>query len=431
VKGIPRRAGAVLALASLVLVTAACGREDSGDGDGTAVPGVTSEPCPEAVDQEKGCIYLGVISDLTGAFKGVGIPFTEGQKAFWADVNKNGGIGDYEVDVTKYTKDNAYSPDTHAQVFGEIKDEVLALAQSLGSAQTAGILEDAKTENILVAPASLSSGWLFEDIVPEFGSSYCAEAMNAVDYAVDELGATSVAAVHYPGDYGDDAAVGVRVAAEARGITFTDVPTGPGGAEEQTAAIGAVLKAKPDLVFVSTGPIELATIMGGAAAQGFRGAFIGSVPTWNVALLDNPDLVPLMQAMYRQATPVGGWDYDSAGHDAMRAAAGAMDPNDWFTVGWSSGYGLKGILEKAMDDGKLTRAGMVETVAAMTSIDSQGMFPEGSGNFAAEPDDAAVRATIINKVDPSASSGVVVEKDFFTGPTAEAYEFAGPCYLDY
>ena len=35
-------------------------------------------------------------------------------------------------------------------------------------------------------------------------------------------------AVHYAGDYGDDAAAGAKYAAEKLGLTFTDVKTDPG-----------------------------------------------------------------------------------------------------------------------------------------------------------------------------------------------------------
>src|SRR5262245_16406136 len=72
------------------------------DKEGTKVDfGVTNEPCPEAIDSKKGCIYLGTISDLTeGPFKVLGVPITDAQKAFWRRVNEQGGVGGYEVDVT-------------------------------------------------------------------------------------------------------------------------------------------------------------------------------------------------------------------------------------------------------------------------------------------------------------------------------------------
>ena len=85
---------------------------------------MTAEPCPEAVNKDKGCIYLGIISDLTeGPFRALAVPITDAQKAFWKRVNDAGGIGDYEVDVTKYIRDNKYNPQMHNQVYQEIKPQ--------------------------------------------------------------------------------------------------------------------------------------------------------------------------------------------------------------------------------------------------------------------------------------------------------------------
>ena len=191
--------------------------------------GVTDEPCPQAIDTSKGCIYLGTISDLTvGPFKPLAVPITEAQKAFWNRVNKDGGIGGYEIDVTNYVKDNKYNPQTHNQVYQEIKPNILALAQTLGSPHTAAIIPDLKASNIVAVPASWTSVWAFEDVILESGANYCIESMNAIDYAGRQPGAKSVMAVHYAGDYGDDAAAGAKFAAEKLGLTYTDVKTATG-----------------------------------------------------------------------------------------------------------------------------------------------------------------------------------------------------------
>jgi len=417
-----------VALASAAtLVLMGCGRDD--DNEGTASgPGITSEPCPDAVDDSKGCIYLGVISDLTGPFAPVGVPLTAGGKAFWDKVNADGGIGDYEVNVTEYVRDNKYSPDTHAQVYGQIKDKVLAMAQSLGTVATEAMLRDADAESLVVLPATLGSNWIFEDRVTEIGTSYCAEAMNSVDYGVDELGATGVAAIHFEGDYGDDAAVGARIAAEARDVDFTDITIAPGG--EAAPVVAELMRSKANLVVISTSPTELAQIVGGAAQAGFRGKFIGSIPTWNKALLGTP-AKPALEALYLWASSFPGWDAETAGHDAMRAAAAAakQDPNEYYALGWSGAYVMKAALEKAIEDGDLSREGLLAAAKSLDGVDSQGMLPEGSGNYAGDPNDAAVRSTYLLKPAESGSSGATVEVEAFTGPTAEDYDFTEACYL--
>ena len=111
------------------------------------------------------------------------MPITDAQKAFWKRVNKAGGIGGYEIDVTNYVRDNKYNPQTHNQVYQEIKGKVLALAQTLGSPTTAAILADLKASNIVAAPASWTSAYAFEDVILESGANYCVESMNALDYA--------------------------------------------------------------------------------------------------------------------------------------------------------------------------------------------------------------------------------------------------------
>ena len=283
----------LVAVLAVALAVAGCRSQESTNPqtskEGTKVDfGVTDEPCPQAIDDSKGCIYLGTISDLTeGPFKALAVPITDAQKAFWGRVNEQGGIGGYEIDVTTYVKDNKYNPQVHNQVYQEIKPDILALAQTLGSPQTAAILPDLKASDIVAVPASWTSLWAFEDVIVESGTNYCIESMNSVDYAADKLGAKSIMAVHLAGDYGDDAAAGARVAAEKRGLKFTDVTTAT-GQDNQAGAIDAIVSGSPDVVILTTGPTDAAVIIGQAIARGFKGKFLGTSPTWNPGLLKGP-----------------------------------------------------------------------------------------------------------------------------------------------
>ncbi|GLY53242.1 ABC transporter substrate-binding protein [Lentzea sp. NBRC 102530] len=389
--------------------------------------GVTSEACPNAVDKAKGCIYLGTISDLTeGPFKTLAVPITDSQKAFWKRVNDKGGIGGYEVDVTKYVKDNKYNPQIHNQVYQEIKGNVLALTQTLGSPTTAAILPDMKNTQMVAVPASWTSLWGFEDGVLESGANYCVESMNTVDYAVEKMGVKSVMAVHNAGDYGDDAAAGAKIAAEKRGLTFENVTT-QAGQDNQGGAIDAVVSKKPDLVVLTTGPTDAAVIIGQAAARGFKGRFIGTSPTWNPGLLKSP-AAPAIKALYMQSAPWKSWSTESVGHTAMRAALPGVTPNDGYTAGWVWAYPLKAALEKAAANKDLTRAGVLNAVKQLTSVDYEGMLPSGAGNFSASPQDALFRQSTLYQPDDASPTGVTLVEDFFTGSTAKDFKFEKPCY---
>lgn len=428
-----KRLSAVTTVAVLVLAGALAGCRggdtDTGGGGGASAPGVTKEPCPNAVDKSKGCIYLGIISDLTeGPFKALAVPITESQKAFWARVNKSGGIGGYEIDVTTYIRDNKYKAEVHNQVYQEIKGKVLALAQTLGSPTTAAIIDDLRANKIVAAPASWTSAWAFQDVILESGANYCVESMNAIDYAMEKYQPKSVLAVHYPGDYGADAAAGAKLAAAKLGLKFSNVQTST-GATNQAAAVQAVVTGKPDLVILTTGPAEAAAIVGLAAQGGFTGRFIGTSPTWNPGLIASP-AARAITALYEQSSPWDTWGTDSPGHKAMRDAIGtpAGGPNDGYTSGWVWSYPLKAALEKAAANNKLTRDGLLEAAKSLSSVDYEGMLPTGAGNYAGGPDAGQVRHTAIYKPDPAGPTKVSQVKPLFIGPTAQSFKLERPCF---
>lgn len=413
------------AVAALVLTGCRGGGDDSASG-----PGITDEACPDAVNEDNGCIYLGVISDLTkGPFAPLAVPITDAQKAFWKKVNEDGGVGGYDVNIDDHIADAEYNPEIHNKKYQEMRGDILALAQTLGSSQTLAILEDMKSDNVIGVPASWNSAWDFEDQILQSGANYCFEAMNGVDWAVANRGVKGkVLAIHYPNDYGGDAAAGAKAAAEANNLEFKAIETAT-GQDNQAGAVAAVLKEKPDLIYVTTGPAEMATILGGAAAQGWKGTVVGSGPTWNPALLKT-EAAPALQAMYFQSGPWGPWGTDSDGHKAMREALGDVEAaNDGYTSGWVWQYPLLAALESAADmDGGITRENIVKAASELDSVDYEGMLPDNAFNQTGEANDVAWRQSVISKVDPKAPSGVSIEQDMSAGPTAEGYDYTEPCF---
>jgi ABC-type branched-subunit amino acid transport system substrate-binding protein len=422
-------AGLLLVLA---LALPACGAEEEATGEAGVKTdvGVTSEPCPGSANKDRGCIYLGTLSDLTeGPFAPLAVPITEAQKAFWTRVNQSGGIGgEYDVDVEKYTRDNKYNPEEHVAKLREIEPNVLALAQSLGTPPTLAGLEIQKQEEIVAAPASWWSGWSFDDeeLILESGQSYCTESMNGLDWAAEEFGKpANVLAVGYPGDYGGDSAAGVKAWAEANGASAETVETAPNAtAGNQDAVVGAIAEARPDVVVLATGPAEMAEIVGKSVAGGFKGRFLGSVPTWNPAVLES-EAAPAIEASYHYVAPWAPFGADTAAHRAMAEATGGKPPaNDGYTFGWIWSYPMKALLEQALENGDLTRAGVLSAVEQVT-VDYEGALPEQ--RYGGDPNETVVRDAIIAKPDPKAPLGASVLKDFFVGPTAEEHDFTEAC----
>lgn len=420
--------------------------------------GVTLEPCPDSPNPDNGCIYLGNLSDFTGAFATQGPLLAWGHEDFWTRVNNEGGIGPdggqkFDVVITAdNTCDTGYVSEEHVGCYEQIRGNVAALAETLGTTQTLAALPLFIEDNTIAAVSTWYSGWSFPEIdhglIIETGASYCMESMDGFDYAVQAMAALGVpandagvpqfkyAVVAFPGDYGGDYDFGVKYAAAQYGlgdpvVDITQVPVSAGGTMDE--AIAAIIAAQPQVVFVITGPIELAQLMGGVYTGGWQQAmYIGAGPTWNLGLLQQTALVPLLEAAYRQTAYWMPYNTDTPGHAAMRAAAEAAgrDINTLgvaYSAGWTMQYAIKAALEQAIANGDLTRAGIAAAVGQLTDVDYEGMLP--NRGFAGTAAEDAWRGITVNRIDPAQPDGVVSETGYFTGPTAAAYDFVAPCTI--
>ena len=178
--------------------------------------GITSDPCPSEVggvptgaDPSKGCIYLGLLNDYTGPYGPLGPALETGQRAFWLWANQSGGVGDYSVAIVE-GYDTGYNPQKHLEGYNAQKDNVAAIAMSLGTPQTLFILDEMDKDNLIAAPMSWYSGWSYKSVdkglVIEFGAAYCADGMNSVDWALANypVDVKTIGIMGYAGDYGGD-----------------------------------------------------------------------------------------------------------------------------------------------------------------------------------------------------------------------------------
>lgn len=389
--------------------------------------GVTAEPCPDG-NPDRGCIYLGVISDLSvGPFAPLGVPITEAEQAFWTAVNEDGGIGGaYDVNISEYTQDAEYNPQIHAEEYESIRGEVLALAQSLGTSQTLSVSDAMASDNMVSGPMTWWSGWNFDPLVLQSGSSYCAAAMNGVDYVAEDVG--SIAIVKFPGDYGEDWAAGTRIAAEAQGIEVLgedveQVPISAGGDVAATVGTLAGLDPAPDAIFMATGPSELGEIVGGLAQQGYQGRYVGSNPTYNGALLDSP-VGPVLESSYVVVGPFAPYEGDTPAHEALREAV-PEPANDGATYGWLMSYPLLSVLQAAHESGDLTPEG-VAAAATSATVDYQGALPDL--DLSGSPADQTVRVSNISQPSAEGATGLTVVEPEFGGDTAAEHPFDEPCF---
>jgi len=392
------------------------------------------------VNDGNGCIYLGVISDLTdGPFAALAVPLTSAQEDFWAGVNAGGGLDGWDVIISAdNTFDSHYSGDLTVQGYESMRDRVALMAQTLGTPQLQAALPRMVEDDVVTAPATWWSGWAFAGIdsghVLESGAPYCLEAMNGMSFAVDQMGNEfSWALVAFPGDYGGDYASGALIAAAQLGLpdpvaNILQIPMSAGG--DAAGTIAELAAAAPNLIVIVSGPTEMATIVGGLFQAGlteFR--VIGAGPTWNVALLGNEALLPLLQAVFWNTSSIGGWATETDGHAAMRAAAetNGRDPSGAYIMGWVWQYPIQTLLRQVIATGDLTRANIAAIARTLADVDYQGILPTRTYQGAAT--DHIERSTVISSVDPTSPDGLSGLTDSFVGQVAADFDLAAPCFV--
>jgi ABC-type branched-subunit amino acid transport system substrate-binding protein len=443
------------ALGAVAILAAACGSDDSSapaapapapapapSGDAAPIfdEGVTEAPCENpaggVANAGNGCIYLGILSDLTeGPFAPLGQLIQRGQQDFWGRVNSAGGISGFDIDIDTYTRDTKYNPQDHAQAYRQIEPSILALAQSLGTPTTEAILADMDADDVIAAPAGWWSGFNFEanskGLILASGYSYCLESMIGLDWftANGPRPIGSIAAVGYPGDYGGDVAAGAEAWAAANDVPFAGfIQTAPNFiAGSQDAAVGAVIASGADIVVLGVGPGETAEIVGKVAASGAPlGSilFLGAGPTWNPALLATA-AAPALIGLYTNVSPWEDYTGDSAGHEAMRAAFGDNAPiNQGYAAGWVWQYPVKAALEAAAANGDLTRAGLRSIVDGL-AVDYEGVLP--ATQMGGDPNVNVNRTAVISRVDAEAPNGLTTIQAGARGATADAFAYTAAC----
>ena len=420
----------------------------SGGGDTTTTAAAGAEMVSgRGVDADAKVISIGLLADLTGLFAPLVIDITDAQKVYWDNLNAAGGIDGWTVELV--IEDTNYNVEQHNEKYQKIREEVVAISQSTGSPTNVAQLPDYKADSMLVIPLSWYSGWAIPEfdggVVLEQNTNYCVEAMNILDF-VNEMGGTTIALATFPGDYGQDAAAGVKIAAAHYGMEVVydgEAAVIPG--QDQTPVIQGIVESGADWTFMTTNPSIGAEILAGAVQSGYAGKFTGSVPTYNFALLDSP-AGPLYDAVYYQSAYNVAWGVDTPGNNEMMAAMAEAfpdrRPSDSFASGWNEAITMHKVLATAVGNGDISPEGVVSAANSLTDVDFGGSAPNQS--YAGTPNDYVLRSLAMFDPDlatytaaggaaqtlsqADGTTGSLLAKDFWVGAAAEAFDFTEACY---
>jgi hypothetical protein len=114
----------------------------------------------------------------------------------------------------------------------------------------------------------------------------------------------------------------------------------------------------------------------------------------------------------------------------VEASGADIPPNDFVGLGVVEAMLVHAALQKAYENGDMTRAGVLAALRSLDNVDFQGMAPPE--NYTGSTADQLQRSITLYR--PSVAnleaggSGSEIVEDNFVGPTAESFEFTEACY---
>lgn len=412
-----RPARRALALATALLALAGCAGSA-----GPAQPPVRGGP---GVVVDGRTIYVSALLPLTGPQAGVGRAVAAGLQAFLGGLDASGGIGGWQIDLTM--ADTAGSPQRALAQFRRLAPETAFVAASLGGAAADAIGAAARSEPMVVEMVSQDSRFMRQQLDLLVGPPYRVEAENALAYlsAGGQHRGIRVAIAYQGGGYGADSLAGYRAAVSPYHLNdAAEVQVGG----DAGGAVRALQRARAGYVLLATDPARTAAVFQAARRLGYHPQWILENPAWSAYQI-TADGLPGGPVTPLAGQLAGAWvvGFDAPWGDVtlpgtnplfqqLSQYAAPGTPIDQYVVyGYCLGMLARALVNTAITDGDLSRAGLVVAKGRLGATDFAGLVPPG--NYATGGGIVS-RLSEISRIDPQAPGFLDPLTPFFEGTVA-------------
>lgn len=410
----------LLILLSLVMAFAGCASSTTSSSSGSLKTGV-------GVDTAKKTITLGILSPFSGPVADpVGKPLARGVEVFFKAINDQGGIDGYKVNLVE--KDTQYNPQTEVEQYNQIHNQVLMIADSLGTATTFAIKDQASADHMLVSAATLSSALAREKYLIMLGTPYRLQVENAFDYIVNKLNvkAPTTGIIYQNDDYGQDGLTGYKESVAAYHLNDVGQAAYAPTDTDFTAQVSQMKAKGAKYVFLTTLPTVTAKIVATGHALGYNPQWIMQSPAFSPLLLAVPSLRPLLSQTWVVSQGASWGDTSVPGMkemlDNVAKYASDQKPDGFFEFGYTESKITYAILKKAFANNDVTRDGLLTAFESLKNVDLGGLLPNVS--YGTSPNDRVPsRDSVVYQVDPTQPTSIRSLSGDFTGEAAKQSQF--------
>lgn len=382
------------------------------------------------VDTNAKTITLGILSPYSGGSIAdvIGIPLANGVKTFFAGVNGRGGIDGYKIKFLE--EDTQYDPQIEVTKYNQIHNQVLMIADSLGTPTTFAVKDEAAQDHMLISAATLSSALAREKYLMLAGTPYRLQVENAFDYVVNTLHVQNPATgiIYQNDEYGQDGLTGYKEAITA--YHLNDVAEASYGATDTkfTAQVLQMKAAGAKYVFLTTIPGATGGIIGTAAQLGYFPQWILQSPAFASPLMAVPALVPLLEKAWVMGQGAIWGDKSAPGmvqllSDVAKYAP-KQQPDAFFQAGYTYAEVTYAVLKQAFANNDISRDGLLKAFESLHNVDLGGLLPPVNYGSSADPNSRVpTRDSVVYAIDPTQPTDIRALTPDFTGSAAKASQF--------
>lgn len=366
-------------------------------------------------------LTVAALTDQSGPYAALGGTLAQGNQIYFDQRNADGGICGLDVKVE--VRDHGNDVQTAVSAFSELEPNVLGFTQLLGSPQVNALKDEIDAKAIPTFVASWSSDFLGHDAIPIAGTIYPYDIINGMSVLSEEgtiKKGSVVGHVHLPGDFGENALKGSKFYAEQNGMEIVDIMVEP-TATDYSAQVQQLVDAKVDAIIVSGTPPQLAGIVAGTSSLGLNVPVITQGPSFGPALLETAAAGAIEE---RVRVVLSYLPFDAEGSAEAKSVAEAYastfpegKPTIFVNYGYATAKVFGEALDTACEAGDMTRQGVINALRGLPEVET-GIFATQSFGDANK---SASTQSVLLKVDPSVTGGLVVEKDFFENELISKY----------
>ena len=358
-------------LVALVVLTtclfgASCGTKGSGGGTSSSGGVKTSR----GVSGDT--ITLGALTDLTGVFAALGKDITNAQALYWEKQNAGGKVcGKYKVKLS--VKDHGYVTQQGVSLYGSLRDNVLAIEQTIGSPINTALAPKMESDHMVNIPAAWAQSLTDNPENAVVGATYEIEMINVLDYLLKKgkiKEGDKIGHIYFEGEYGAGGLQGSKYFASTHNMTVVEAQI-KSTDTDMTASITKLKAAGVNALALTVAPTQTASAASVAASQGLDVPIAGNNPVFAPALLDGP-AGPALEKNLFVASPISPFDKNAELLKAYQAKYPG-NPTLGVVFGTAAATVMNKILDKACADGDLTPEGVSKAKESIGAVDTGGL----------------------------------------------------------